>query len=94
MAPPTNNLQILALRGVLRLSVLESKRTPAESGRLLEEVMGLATQVPEKRSVLSQLTYFPSKESLEVAKASISDPSVSDEARVALDQVTEGMKVK
>ena len=94
MAPPTNNLQILALRGVLRLSVLESKRTPAESGRLLEEVMSLATQVPEKRSVLSQLTYFPSKESLEVAKASVNDPSVSDEARVALDQVTEGMKVK
>src|SRR5215207_2693332 len=30
MAPPTNNVQILALRGVLRLIVLESKRSASE----------------------------------------------------------------
>lgn len=92
--PPTNNIQILALRGVLRLAVLESKRTPSESGLLLREVMSLATQVPEKRSVLSQLPYFPSKESLEVAQLAINDAAVTNEARVALDQVTEGMKAK
>jgi hypothetical protein len=56
--------------------------------------MSLATQLPEKRSVLSQLAYFPSKESLEVAKAAANDPAVANEALVALAQVTEGLKAK
>lgn len=94
MPPPTNNIQILALRGVLRLTVLESKRSPAESGRLLGEVMSLASQLPEKRSVLSQLAYFPSQESLEVAKAAAKDPAVASEAQVALAQVQEALKIK
>jgi HEAT repeat protein len=94
LAPPTNNIQILALRGVLRLMVLQSQRTPAESGRLLAEVMSLSTQLPEKRNVLGLLSYFPSKESLEVAQAAVRDESVASEAKVALDQVTEGLKAK
>jgi HEAT repeat protein len=94
MAPPTNNIQILALRGVLRLVVLQSERTSAQSGRLLADVMSLATQVAEKRSVLGLLPYFPSQESLEVAQAAVRDEAVANEAKVALDQVTEGLKAK
>ena len=93
-APPTNNIQILALRGVLRLAVLQSDRTPAQSGRLLADAMSLATQVAEKRNVLGLLSYFPSKEALEVAQAATRDPAVASEARVALAQVTEGLNAK
>jgi HEAT repeat protein len=93
-APPTNNIQILAIRGVLRLAVLQSERTPAQSGRLLADVMSLSTQVAEKRNVLGLLPYFPSKETLDVAQAATRDDAVTNEARVALDQVAEGLKAK
>jgi len=92
--PPTNNLQVLALRGCLRLLVLESQRTPAESGRLLSEAMAVATQTNEKLSILSLLPSFPSKESLAVAQAAERDPAVANEAKVAVDQVTEALKLK
>ena len=92
--PPTSNLQVLALRGCLRLMVLESQRTPAESGRLLSEAMAVATQANEKLSILSLLPSFPSKESLEVAQAAARDPAIANEAKVAVDQVTEALRVK
>jgi HEAT repeat protein len=94
MAPPTSSLQVLAVRGVLRLIVLQSNRPASENGKLLGEVMSLTTQVAEKRTVLSLLSYFPSKQSLAVAEAAVRDPTVSNEARVARDQVVEGMKAK
>jgi hypothetical protein len=65
----TNNLQVLALRGVLKLILLEPRRPPSESGRLLAEAMGLASQNPEKFTILSLLPSFPCQESLEVARA-------------------------
>ncbi len=94
MAPPTNNLQVLALRGVLRLMVLQSDRTPSQSGQLLRDVMSLSTQLPEKRTVLSLLPSFPSKESLQVAETAVGDSTVSDEAKVAVAQVREALKLK
>ena len=74
--------------------ILQSDRTPAETGRLLAEVMSLSSQLPEKRNVLGLLPYFPSKESLEVAQAAARDDAVANEAKVAVDQVTEGMKAR
>jgi HEAT repeat protein len=93
-APAGSNLQILALRGVLRLIVLPSERSAAASAQLLSEAMQLASQTAEKRAVLSLLPSFPSKEALEVARRAIGDPAVASEAQVALDQVNEALKVK
>lgn len=92
--PPTSNIQVLALRGCLRLMVLESQRTPSESGRLLSEAMAVATQTNEKLSILSLLPSFPSKESLEVAQAATRDSAVANEAKVAVAQVTEALRLK
>jgi HEAT repeat protein len=94
MAPPTNNLQVLALRGVLRLIVLQSQRTPAENGKLLAEVMSLSAQIAEKRAVLGLLPSFPSQESLGVAQAAAKDDTVKNEALVAVAQVAEALKAK
>jgi HEAT repeat protein len=94
MAPPTNNLQVLALRGVLRLMVLQSQRTPAENGQMLADVMSLSTQIAEKRAVLGLLPSFPSQESLRVAQAATKDDTLKNEALVAVAQVTEALKVK
>jgi HEAT repeat protein len=92
--PPTNNIQVLALRGCLRLMVLPSQRTPAESGRLLSDAMAIATQNSEKVNILSLLPSFPSKESLAVAQAATRDTAVANEANVAVAQVTEALKLK
>lgn len=92
--PPTNNLQVLAVRGILKLMVLQSERTPAESAVLLGEVMALSSQTAEKLGVLSLLPYFPTKEALEVARAALRDEAVAGEARIALDQVNEALKLK
>ncbi|MGH9720320.1 MAG: HEAT repeat domain-containing protein [Bryobacteraceae bacterium] len=92
--PPTNNLQILALRGVLKLALLPSQRSVSENGLLLAEAMRLASQAPEKRTILSLLPSFPSKESLAVAQAATRDREVANEAKLALDQVNEALRLK
>ncbi len=91
---PTNNLQVLALRGVLKLILLQPQRPPSESGRLLAIAMSLASQTAEKFAILSLLPSFPCKESLEVARSAQSDPAVANEATVALAQVTHAMTLK
>ena len=73
---------------------LPSKRSVSENGLLLSDAMRLSSQTPEKRTVLSLLPSFPSKESLEVARAAVTDQAVTNEAKVALDQVTEALKLK
>jgi HEAT repeat protein len=92
-AQATNNLQVLALRGVLKLILLEPRRQLAESGRLLAEAMDLASQNPEKFTILSLLASFPCQESLEVARAAQRDVAVANEAKVAFAQVTEALRL-
>jgi HEAT repeat protein len=91
---PNNNLQILALRGVLKLIVLRSQRSASESAQLLGTAMRLASQTAEKRAILSLLPSFPSKEALDVARAASADQAVASEAQVALDQITEALKIQ
>jgi HEAT repeat protein len=86
------NLQILALRGVLGLITLPSKRSVSENGVLLRDAMQLARQTQEKRAILSLLPTFPCKESLDVAQAAINDKAVTNEAKVAFDQISEALK--
>ena len=85
---------MLALRGVLRLILLQPQRPPSQSGKLLAEAMGLASQTPEKYAILSLLPSFPSPESLELARAAQRDTTVANEAKIALDQVAEALKAK
>jgi hypothetical protein len=74
--------------------VLESKRTPAESGALLTELMSLSTQIAEKRAVLGLLQSFPSPVTLQLAQEAAKDGSVKNEALVAMAQVSEALKAK
>jgi HEAT repeat protein len=85
-------LQVLALRGYLKLVALPSDRPAAESARLLAEVMPLAKQAAEKRSVLALVGNYPCKESLQIAEASTSDDAVANEARAAVDKINGALK--
>lgn len=84
-ANPT--LQVLALRGYLKLIGLPSQRSAAESAKLLSEGMQLSKQPAEKRTVLSLLSTFPSTESLEIAQAATKDPDIAKEAAAAVDRI-------
>jgi hypothetical protein len=84
-ANPT--LQVLALRGYLKLMGLPSQRPATESAKMLAEVMHLAKQPAEKRTVLALLPTFPSKESLQIAEAATKDQDVGKEAKAAVDRI-------
>jgi hypothetical protein len=87
-------LQVLALRGYLKLVALPSQRSDAESARLLAEAMNLAKQPAEKRQVLAILSNYPCKETLDIAQASLSDEAVAKEAKAAADKINSLVKYK
>jgi HEAT repeat protein len=77
--------QVLALRGAIQLIGLPApERPPRDSVKMLVEAMGLAKQAEEKRAVLALLPRFPVRESLDLARASVSDPEVAAEAKAAV----------
>jgi HEAT repeat protein len=88
------SLQVLALRGYLKLVALPSQRTDAESARLLGEAMTLAKQPAEKRQVLAILSNYPCKETLDIAQAAVADESVTKEAKAAVDKINSLVKYK
>jgi HEAT repeat protein/type 1 glutamine amidotransferase len=87
-------LQVLALRGFLKLVALPSPRPHAESAGLLREAMGLAREPAEKRAVLSLLPAYPCPEALKLAEASAEDESVATEARLAVNRLRSALKLK
>lgn len=77
--------QVLALRGAVRLIGLPgASRAPRESVKLLAEAMSLARQADEKRSILALLPRFPTREALELARASLNDAEVAAESKAAV----------
>jgi len=85
-------LQVLGLRGYLKLMALPSQRPAAEGARMLAEAMQLARQPAEKRTALSLLANFPCKESLQVAEAARRDPQVAKEAAAAVERINSLVK--
>jgi hypothetical protein len=85
--PPSPALQVLALRGYLKLIALPSARTTVESARLLGEAMPLAKQAAERRTILSLLSVYACKEALDVAEAATKDPEVAKEAAAAVARI-------
>jgi len=82
-----STLQVLALRGYLRLLALPSQRSRAVSASMVGEAMRLAKQPAEKRLALSLLPPFASKEALQVAQAAQADQAVAQEAKAAVDSI-------
>jgi HEAT repeat protein len=89
-ANPT--LQVVALRGYIKLVSLHAGRTAADSARMLIEAMRLATRPEEKRSVLALLPGFPCQESLDLANQYRNDPDLGKEAGVAADRLAAALK--
>ena len=76
--------RILALRGYINLLKIRSDRPAKESIELFTTAMDLATEVSEKKMVLSGLGRFRSAETLEVSARYLDDPAIKPEAEAAL----------
>jgi HEAT repeat protein len=79
--------QILAVRGLIKLAQAPSDRSPEETVKLLGEVMLLAKQAQEKRSILAVLPNYPVRSALALAEAASRDAAVAREAKAAADQL-------
>ena len=76
--------RILALRGYIDLLKIRSERPAKESIELFMTAMNLATEVSEKKMVLSGLGRLWSVETLEVSARYLDDPAIKLEAEAAL----------
>ena len=76
--------RVLALRGYIRLLGLESERSAADTVKLYREAMGFASNVSEKKKVLSGLANIEGVESLDMAASYVGDKELSQEAEAAV----------
>jgi HEAT repeat protein len=89
---PSQNLQILSLRGYIRLIGLPDDRPQAETVRLLSEAMGLAKQADEKKAVLALVARINSPQALALAEAAMNDAEVAAEAKLAADRIRQRLR--
>ena len=79
--------RVLALRGHIRLIGLDSDRSEAETLKLYQEAMDLASAVSEKKMVLSELTNMRTVAALEMAADCLDDSALQQEAGVAVGMI-------
>jgi HEAT repeat protein len=80
-------LQILALRGYIKVVGAPSERPADETVTLIKQVWPLAKLQAEKRSLLALLPLYPTPEALRLADAAVADPAVSREAKTAAETI-------
>ncbi len=82
--PGSPALQVLALRGYIKLVSLPVEREPSETAKMLEKALRAARRPEEKRAILAALQKEPSEEALRLAREELSDASVAQEAKIAV----------
>lgn len=92
--PGSAALQILALRGYIKLVSLPGDRAPSETAKMLEKALRIARQPEEKRAILAALQKVPSEESLRLAREELSDSSVAQEAKIAVTALQQALGQK
>ncbi|UCH64004.1 MAG: HEAT repeat domain-containing protein [Fidelibacterota bacterium] len=79
--------RVLALRGHIRLTGLESDRPADETLKLYQEAMELASATSEKKMVLSGLGNVGTVAALEVATGYLDDSELQQEAEMAVGRI-------
>jgi HEAT repeat protein len=80
---------VLALRGFVRLIGLESNRSAEETIGMYKQAMSLASDVSEKKMVLSGLSNIKSLAALQMAASFLEDKDLQQEAEVAVVKIAE-----
>jgi HEAT repeat protein len=92
--PGSSVLQILALRGYIKLVSQPADRAPSETAKMLEKAMRIARQPEERRAILAALQKAPSEDSLRLAREELSDPGVEQEAKIAVTALEQAIRKK
>ena len=79
--------KVLAFRGYVRMANLGSQRGSAETTKMYEQALQLATTAQEKKSVLSGLANAHSAKAMKLVEGLLSDASLKAEAELALVQI-------
>jgi len=87
-----NNVhRVLSLRGFVRLIGLESGRSQEETIKLYQEAMKLASDVGEKKMVLSGLATVKSTAALDMALSYLDNEELRQEAEAAVVNIADGI---
>jgi HEAT repeat protein len=84
--------RVLSLRAVLKIMDQPTQRPLAESVTILANVMKLAQNPEEKRGALALLMRFPTKEAVALAEAAEADPTLTNEAKAALQRLRRAVR--
>jgi len=84
--------QVLALRGYIHLIGLESDRPADETIELYKTAMKLASNVNEKRMVLSGLASVHSLSALEMSAKYLKNKELQEEAEVAIVKIADRIR--
>ncbi|MHC4397121.1 MAG: ThuA domain-containing protein [Planctomycetota bacterium] len=79
--------QVLALRGFIRLIGLDSDRPADQAVKMYTQAMELASNISEKRMVLSGLKNVKSYDAMQMAAAYLGDKALQGEAEVAVVEI-------
>jgi hypothetical protein len=86
--------RILALRGYIRMIGLGSERPAAETVKMYALAMQLASEVGEKRTVLSGLANVKSLEALQLAADYLADSALQKEAEAAVVRIAQNTRAE
>ena len=91
-AESSPTLQVLAVRGYLRLVTQPSTRPSAETAKLLADAVPMAKQPEEKKTILAALQKTVCPESLELAESMMNDAAVANEAKLAAESLRKALQ--
>lgn len=94
LARKTSDLKenVLAIRGLVRLTASQTYRQPEGATAFLKEIYSLSRRAEEKKLVLSTLPNFPCASGLEFCESLSNDPEVGQEARTAAEKIKQKLQ--
>ncbi|NMC66440.1 MAG: HEAT repeat domain-containing protein [Acidobacteria bacterium] len=94
LARKTSDLKenVLAIRGLVRLTASQTYRQPEAATAFLKEIYSLSRRAEEKKLVLSTLPAFPCASGLEFCESLSNDPEVGQEARTAAEKIKQKLQ--
>ncbi len=84
---PDMNVNVIALRGYIKLCTLPANRAASESTALLAKGLPLARRADEKKAILGALAVYPCAESLKLVEGMQTDNELRQEADIAAKKI-------
>ena len=85
-------VQVLAVRGYIRLTAAEKYRRPEEAVKDMKVALDLSPRPEEMKQVLGALPDFAGPEALALAESLAATPAVQEEAKTAIKKIQDKLK--